>query len=406
MANNDPNQNNHALKVIAINGDPSQLRLITSIVEKEGINVVPCNSVRHALRRINSESAPNLIITDLNMPEIDGWRFCSLLRSPEYKNLNRVPIIVVSSIFSGADARETTLNMGAEAFPGVPVETDKLRRTVRALLRGKQAGHLPTVLLVEDRPLQATVIRQAAEERGYAVRVVASGMEALRLFERRPPEVAVVDYRLPDMSGEKLLQAFKQPRSHTVVIMVTAIPTAALAARWLAMGADACLHKPLNPLRLFDVIEKAHLTRALLRVAGLLETRTRQLRESDERILLGLEGSEVGLWDWNLPAGNIISVRPWSEMLHYNPSEIQDSTEAWKQHIHPDDKEAVESILNDHLRRRVPLYETEYRLRAKSGEWRWILSRGKVVARTPRGEPLACTWTSPAENEPRNPSNN
>jgi len=388
MAGSDLKQSNDALKVIVVYGDSAQRRLIASILEKEDINVVACNNPANALRHIASESPPDLIITDLNMPEIDGWRFCSLLRSPEYKNLNRVPIIVVSALFSGADARETALNMGADAVLGLPVEPDTLRRTVRALLCGKPAAHVPTVLLVEDRSLQARIIRQAAEERGYALRVVASGKEALHFFSRRPPEVAVIDHHLPDIRGEKLLQAFKRPPSHTVVIMVTAAPAAALTARWLRIGADACLHKPLHPFRLFDVIEKSRLTRALLRVAGLLETRTRQLRESEERLRLGLEGSEVGLWDWNLATGNIVTVRPWSEMLGYDPSEIQDSTEAWKRHIHPDDKDAVQSILSDHLHRRIPLYETEYRLRAKSGEWRWILSRGKVVAHTPRGAPL------------------
>ena len=47
---------------------------------------------------------PDIVITDLYMKGIDGWRFCRLLRSEEYKRFNRVPILVVSATFSGDEA--------------------------------------------------------------------------------------------------------------------------------------------------------------------------------------------------------------------------------------------------------------------------------------------------------------
>jgi two-component system sensor histidine kinase UhpB len=111
-------------------------------------------------------------------------------------------------------------------------------------------------------------------------------------------------------------------------------------------------------------------------------------QQSDERMRLSLEGSDVGLWDWNVSTGEVVSVRHWAEILGYAPKEIESSFPAWQQYVHPDDRAWVMRAMQDHLEGRTPFYETVHRLRAKSGEWRWVLERGKVIGRDAAGTPL------------------
>ena len=92
--------------VLIVNDDPLQLRIAATILRRDGFFVLSCPSAEEALRRLSEPSTVNVIVTDLYMPGIDGWRFCRLLRSAAFAQFNRIPILVVSAIFSGADAEE------------------------------------------------------------------------------------------------------------------------------------------------------------------------------------------------------------------------------------------------------------------------------------------------------------
>ena len=67
---------------VVVNDDPIQLRLTSGLLEKDGLKVESFSGAEEALKAIAGSNLPNIIITDLHMPGIDGWRFCRLLRSP------------------------------------------------------------------------------------------------------------------------------------------------------------------------------------------------------------------------------------------------------------------------------------------------------------------------------------
>ena len=62
--------------------------------------------------------------------------------------------------------------------------------------------------------------------------------------------------------------------------------------------------------------------------------------------------------------------------------------ENWVDLIHPEDRASALSIAEEHLRTRPDLYENDFRLRTKSGEYRWIHTKAKIVERTKDGEPV------------------
>src|SRR5262249_62435018 len=99
---------------LVVNDDPSQLRLISAVLEKVGIGTRRCAGVEEALTSLHDEPSIALIVTDLHMPGIDGWQFCQLLRSSDYARFNRLPILVVSATFSGSHAELLRLDLGAD----------------------------------------------------------------------------------------------------------------------------------------------------------------------------------------------------------------------------------------------------------------------------------------------------
>ncbi|WP_199248894.1 response regulator [[Phormidium] sp. ETS-05] len=124
-----------------------------------------------------------------------------------------------------------------------------------------------------------------------------------------------------------------------------------------------------------------------------VKERTEQLRLSQERLQLALDSTEDGLWDWNIITNECYYSPRWFQMLEYQPGELDYRTSSWEQLIHPEDAERVTFTLQEHLAGRGN-YELEHRLRQKSGNWLWVLARGKVVERDENGRPLRMVGTN------------
>jgi two-component system response regulator AtoC len=112
------------------------------------------------------------------------------------------------------------------------------------------------------------------------------------------------------------------------------------------------------------------------------------LRETQERLELALTGGHLGYWDWDVPNDYLIISSYWNEVLGYSPEETKPQIDSWKSLLHPEDMPQVMQAFNANLDGRVPAYVAEYRLLAKSGEWKWITARGKVVERDTHDRPL------------------
>ncbi|HEY9727030.1 MAG TPA: PAS domain-containing protein [Chroococcales cyanobacterium] len=117
------------------------------------------------------------------------------------------------------------------------------------------------------------------------------------------------------------------------------------------------------------------------------------LRESEERLHLALEGSALGWWDWNLTTGQTYFDSSWKRMLGYEVEEIENNYQSWERLMHSQDRPRVMEVLNAYLRDALPRYEVEFRMRSKSGQWKWILIRGKVFDRDESGAPLRMLGT-------------
>jgi len=118
-----------------------------------------------------------------------------------------------------------------------------------------------------------------------------------------------------------------------------------------------------------------------------------KLLESEERLALVLEGSQLGYWDWNLQTGEVQRNERWAEMLGYTLPEITFNVKQWTDLHHPDDREAAWKSIQDHLDGRTPAHRIEYRMRCKNGEYKWILDQASVVERDADGKPLRMSGT-------------
>jgi two-component system sensor histidine kinase/response regulator len=116
-------------------------------------------------------------------------------------------------------------------------------------------------------------------------------------------------------------------------------------------------------------------------------------RQSQKRLQLALEASNLGLWDWNLSSEKVYRHWHWKKILGYEEHEITANFAAFEVLIHPEDAPVIKQVLNAHLQGINPVYEVEFRMRSAAGEWKWIHSRGQVSERDNKGQPLRITGT-------------
>ncbi len=104
-----------------------------------------------------------------------------------------------------------------------------------------------------------------------------------------------------------------------------------------------------------------------------------ELRESEERYAVAVQGAKDGLWDWNLKTNQVYFSPRWKSMLGWEEDKIGNSLDEWFNRIHLEDFEQVKKELLAHFSALTPDFESEHRMLHRDGTYRWMLCRGLAV---------------------------
>ncbi|MEO7412880.1 MAG: response regulator [Opitutaceae bacterium] len=118
-----------------------------------------------------------------------------------------------------------------------------------------------------------------------------------------------------------------------------------------------------------------------------------RLKVSDERLRLALDSTQIGIFEWSVPAGSVYYSQGLWAMLGYDHGRMPSTVEAWQSLVHPDDLPLYRRRTESQLNGIASFIEPEYRVRARSGEWRWVYTRSKSVANGPNGRPIRIIGT-------------
>ncbi|ACY17333.1 PAS domain-containing hybrid sensor histidine kinase/response regulator [Haliangium ochraceum] len=113
--------------------------------------------------------------------------------------------------------------------------------------------------------------------------------------------------------------------------------------------------------------------------------------ERRKRMELVLEGTRLGMWDWNPQTNEVIFDERWAAMLGHSLDDLEFTYDAWYSRVHPDDVEACLRDIQAHLKGETDFYENVHRMRHKDGHWVHILDRGRIMDRDEQGRPTRFT---------------
>jgi PAS domain S-box-containing protein len=245
-----------------------------------------------------------------------------------------------------------------------------------------EANHY-SVLVVEDNQDLVLGLQDLLHHDGYTVTVAGTVAHAIELVRAHRFSTILLDLGLPDGDGLEVLKESRHRDPSLPVVIVTADISRDRTVGSLAEGAYAYLTKPYDREELRHILRRAigakELTVAVERTEHLLN-------QSEDRLKLVIQGSNDGFWD-----GRVLPGEPWNAphtpvwwsprvkaMLGYTDQEFPDILKSWTSRLHPEDAGHVFAALTAHIEHH-DIYDTEYRLLTKAGEYGWFRARGQAI---------------------------
>ena len=262
------------LGALVVDDNATNRRILAEMLSRLGMRTKQAESGMAALQCLKQGEGPfAVILTDLNMPEMDGFALMDQMRrSPELAA--KAKVIMLSSAGQRGDA-DRSRELGVATFLTKPVsQTELLESIVRVLgtagPKPEPAGPILrqaieknkklSVLLVEDNSVNQKLAARLLEKRGHHVTVTANGLEALGALDRENFDVVFMDVQMPEMDGIAATAAIRLrergTNSHLPIMAMTAHAMQGDRERCLAAGMDGYISKPINSSELTELLER------------------------------------------------------------------------------------------------------------------------------------------------------
>jgi signal transduction histidine kinase/DNA-binding response OmpR family regulator len=220
-----------------------------------GIGVTLCRSGAEALAVLASDSRFDVVLTDHDMPEMDGLALARQIRAAGLK----LPIVMLSS--NPSTAREGGGDVNLSAILQKPILRSELYRHLQALSTVAPAAIKPLppaaskgqrlmrVLAAEDNRTNQLVFRKMVKDIEIDLQFAGNGREAVELFQSWKPDMIFMDISMPEMDGREATAAIRimeEGRSRVPIVALTAHAMEGDSNSILASGMDRYMTKPLR----------------------------------------------------------------------------------------------------------------------------------------------------------------
>ncbi|HLP20366.1 MAG TPA: response regulator, partial [Chitinophagales bacterium] len=229
-------------KVVLIVEDDSRFaKILIDKAHEEDIKAIVAISYIEVFDFINRYS-PIAITLDVKLPDTSGWKVLELLRND--LNYRHIPIHLIS----GEENRMLALKRGARSFLLKPLENESLRELFNDIVTFSRK-EIKNVLVVEDNELESSQIARILEDDNVRLTIANTGKKALKAIKEQDFDCIILDYTLPDISGEELLGKVADIKKKlTPVIVYSAKDFDKNELRQLNRNSNTILLKGVNSL--------------------------------------------------------------------------------------------------------------------------------------------------------------
>jgi CheY-like chemotaxis protein len=244
--------------ILVVDDDREVLQVLCHLLEADGYRVTGVPGGREALEVIGKEKV-DLILTDLMMPEVNGWQLLRAVKT-RFKDL---PVVVITGYM--AEQGESILtNQHVDGYLIKPVDHQRLQTLLSALLVPQNLGRQAEAVAVDDDPDTLEAIEESLSRRGLFVTSYRDGTQALQYIRKDPPDLFIIDLMLPGVDGFGLCHSIRTDPdiAHIPILILSAYSSKENVVRAVKLGVNGFIAKP------FDASELGEKALQLLRQTG------------------------------------------------------------------------------------------------------------------------------------------
>ncbi len=248
-------------RLLLVDDSKTSRKLVRPALEQEGYTVLEADNGEVALKIIRQQKT-DLIISDVEMPVIDGITLCRIIRQQEKLT---IPVLLLSSqqtdqaIISGfnAGADDYIIKSDHSTTRNV-VLPELLSRVERLMHASSSLGRPERILLVEDSATMLHQMKTSLQIQGFQVDVATDGLSGWEKLNNQNYDLVITDYDMPYVDGLELCTRIRQSSefSQLPIIIETSKDSRADQVKIRSMGIQAFITKPFSPDRMIAEVER------------------------------------------------------------------------------------------------------------------------------------------------------
>ncbi|MCC6668700.1 MAG: response regulator [Polyangiaceae bacterium] len=198
---------------------------------------------------------PDLLLTDVEMPKMDGYSLCRAVKTDDA--LADLPVVICSSLGETADL-ERGFDAGADEYLVKPVVPEELVSRLHSLLATRMVSARERVLVVDDSAAIRHLVADCLRRQGFRVETAVDGQDGRDKAVATPPDLVLTDYDMPRMTGFELVHALRRDAKtrDVPIVMLTARDTKRDQAQMRAAGLTSYLVKPFGTDKCIAIVER------------------------------------------------------------------------------------------------------------------------------------------------------
>lgn len=236
------------MPIMVVDDEPVSRRLMGATLRKHSFEVLEMSSGQEAIDYLQTQGPVKLIVSDVMMPDLDGFDMLRFLRADE--RFKRIPVILVTAL-NDTESVMKGIELGAQGYVTKPISAATLVAKVEKILSPQRAR----ILVVDSEAAMRNAVVQIIERDGFTALDVGSAEEALTLLKSNQVAAIVSDSALQGMTGIELLKAVKKDHPRLPVLLMTGSHQGFSARELLLAGADAYIAKPFHNV---EILRKLH----------------------------------------------------------------------------------------------------------------------------------------------------
>lgn len=312
--------------ILLVNDDVDLLEMIVTQFKRHGFHYILAAKDGEEALQILANRKVDLVVSDINMPYIDGFQLCRILKSGEFHNCENIPVILVSATYRDVVAEQLARDVGANAYVQAPYDENWLIELAITCL-DPDAKHSQLweilncqghVLVLDDDQDILNLIKTVLEEDSWRVTTVSDPETAKEELQRDNYQIFFLDVQMPTISGLEILKWVKENIPRVVVVMMTAHGKDELVVDLIRAGADDYIKKPLPVKELAFLCQKALKRYNIHRIHEQFKEKINSLREIKDYLDNLIENSQDAIFSvdrngrvivWNTGAEQIYGWR-------------------------------------------------------------------------------------------------